>query len=64
MKIKKQIRQNSKNKEKKKTKKMLSQISNGNPQYAKFSSRQQRQKLSRPQVHGCCSIDQGRFHRD
>ena len=28
------------------------------------SPRQQRQKLDRPQVYGCCSVDQVSSHRD
>jgi len=43
-----------------KQKKCLVKFSKGNSQYPKFSPQKWCQKLDRPQVHECCSVDQGR----
>ena len=58
---KEKFEKQSKNMTKTNKEKCLVKFSNGNSQYPKFSPRQRRQKLDRPQVHGCCSVDQGRL---
>ena len=44
--------------------KCLVNFLNRNSQYPIDSPRQRRQKLDRPQVYGCCSVDQVSSHRD